>query len=233
MISFIIVEDNKLHMEKTKEIIIKYMVHNDYEFNLKEIPKITEKFEEDIKSDNPTVYILDFELENTNAIDVARRIRKIDWNNPIIIYTVHENMEFKVLKQRLEILDFVSKNKDPEENLFELFDICLNKFNIKKSLKFHIGKNKYNIDYSKILFIYKDTIERKSVIVTINDEYKVGLTLKKLKSMLPADFVYSHKACIINIKKALLINPSERKIVFENGVKTDLLSKTYKKELIK
>lgn len=231
MIEFMILEDNKLHMKKTKEIIIKYMMHNDYEFIINEHYRFNEEFFKDIKTDNPIIYILDFEIEDTNAIDIARKIRKKDWNNPIIVLTVYEDMEYETLKQRLEIMGFVSKNKKTEKDLFELFDVCMDKFKIKKSFKFKIGKSYYNIDYDKILYIYKDTTKRKSVIVTDNYKYEVTMSLKQILEKLPNNFKYSHKACIINTKKISEINYSSRKIVFDNGSKIDLISKTYKEEL--
>lgn len=37
MINFIVVEDNPLHLEKTKEIIMSYMMKNDYPFDIKRL----------------------------------------------------------------------------------------------------------------------------------------------------------------------------------------------------
>lgn len=233
MIRFVIVEDNKLHMKLTEEIILKYMMKNNYDFDIIKYLKVNKDFDDKISDDNNYIYILDFDLGDTNAIDVARKIRKNDWRSPIIVFSVNGGMAYDTFKQRLQILDFVNKQFEAEKNLFELFDICIEQLGVHSSLNYKIGKVDYAIDFDKILYIYKDTIERKSIIITDNSEYKVPMTLIKLKELLPDYFRYSHKSCIINTKRKEAIDWSDMKIIFDNNVECDLLSKKYKEELIK
>lgn len=233
MINFVIVEDNPLHMKTTKDIILNYMMKNNYEFDILEFPKINDKFNSIIDNDLNYIYILDFELGNTNAIEVARKIRQKDWISPIIVFTVNGGMAFETFKQRLQILDFVSKQFEAEKNLFELFDICFEQLKIRNTFKYRVGKVDYSIDYDKILYIYKDTIERKSIIVTDNNEYKASMSLTKVKKLLPNNFVYSHKSCIVNLKRVDAFDWSKNLIIFDSGKTTMLLSRTHKKELVK
>ena len=62
MINFIVVEDNPLHLEKTKEIIISYMMKNDYPFDIKTFSKFSKELINTIKvgEHNTFIYILDF-----------------------------------------------------------------------------------------------------------------------------------------------------------------------------
>ena len=233
MINFVILEDNPLHCKKTKEIILTYMMKNDYEFNLLLFEKETDAFIELIESnDSNYIYILDFELPNTTAIDVARRIRKKDWISPIIIFTINGGMAYDTFKQRLQILDFVNKQFEAEKNLHELFDICLEQLKVRKSFKYKIETADYNIDYNKILYIYKDTYKRKSVVVTDKNSYPISLSLKKIKKLLSEDFVFTHKACIVNKSRVDAFLWSKGKVLFDNGTEALYLSKTHKKELI-
>lgn len=232
MINFVVLEDNPHHRKKTKDIIFNYMMKNKYEFDILFFEKETETFIELVENhDSNYIYILDFELPNTTAIDVARRIRKKDWTSPIIVFTVNGGMAFDTFKQRLQILDFVNKQFEAEKNLHELFDICLKQLDVRENFKYKIGKVDYSIAFDKILYIYKDTVERKSVIVTDKNEYKISLNLIKVKELLNDDFIFTHKACIVNSKRVDAYVWSEGKVIFDNGKEAPFLSKTYKKEL--
>lgn len=232
MINFVVLEDNPHHRKKTKDIIFNYMMKNKYEFDILFFEKETETFIELVENhDSNYIYILDFELPNTTAIDVARRIRKKDWTSPIIVFTVNGGMAFDTFKQRLQILDFVNKQFEAEKNLHELFDICLKQLDVRENFKYKIGKVDYSIAFDKILYIYKDTVERKSVIVTDKNEYKISLNLIKVKELLNDDFIFTHKACIVNSKRVDAYVWSEGKVIFDNGKEAPFLSKTHKKEL--
>lgn len=232
MINFVVLEDNPHHRKKTKDIIFNYMMKNKYEFDILFFERETETFIELVENhDSNYIYILDFELPNTTAIDVARRIRKKDWTSPIIVFTVNGGMAFDTFKQRLQILDFVNKQYEAEKNLHELFDICLKQLDVRDSFKYKIGKVDYSIDFDKILYIYKDTVERKSVIVTDKNEYKISLNLIKVKELLNSDFIFTHKACIVNSKRVDAFVWNEGKVIFDNGKEAPFLSKTHKKEL--
>ena len=232
MINFVVLEDNPLHRKKTKDIIFNYMMKNKYDFDILFFERETETFIELVNNhDSNYIYILDFELPNTTAIDVARRIRKKDWSSPIIIFTVNGGMAFETFKQRLQILDFVNKQFEAEKNLHELFDICLKQLKIRNNFKYRIGKVDYSIDFDKILYIYKDTVERKSVIVTDKNEYKLSMNLIKVKELLNEDFIFTHKACIVNKTRVDAFVWSEGKVIFDDGREAPFLSKTHKKEL--
>lgn len=232
MVNFVVLEDNPLHRKKTKDIIVNYMMKNRFEFDILFFEKETETFINLVEShDCNYIYILDFELPNTTAIDVARRIRKKDWVSPIIIFTVNGGMAYETFKQRLQILDFVNKQFEAEKNLHELFDICFKQLKVSNNFKYRIGKVDYSINFDKILYIYKDTVERKSVVVTDKNKYKIPLNLVKVKELLNEDFIFTHKACIVNSKRVDAFVWNENKIVFDNGMETSFLSKSHKKEL--
>lgn len=232
MINFVLVEDNDAHRQSTEKVILKYMMKNKYEFKVLEYDKETKELLSHINNnDDNNIYILDFELPNTNALDLAREIRKSDWSSPIIILTAHGGMAFESFKQRLQILDFISKQYKAEESLIESFNICLKQFDLSKSLKLNYNYTDYNIPFNKILYIYRDTVERKSVIVTENSEYMIRINMKDIKDMLPKTFKYSHKACIVNMDKVEAFDWKNYEIYFSNGTKTNLLSRTHKKEL--
>lgn len=105
MINFVIVEDNPLHLKKTESYIVKYMMQNTLEFEVIKFDKLSEKlFKYVSNTENNNIYILDYELGNGIALDVARKIRKYEWRSPIIIFTVNGGgMALSSFKQRLQI----------------------------------------------------------------------------------------------------------------------------------
>lgn len=232
MINFIVVEDNKLQRKNISNLIMKYMMKNKLEFDIIEFETENKKLRDLIKDvEHNHIYILDFQLPNTNAIEISRFIRDYDWRSPIIIFTAHGGMAFETFKQRLQILDFVNKQFEAEKNLFELFDICMKQLNVSGLFKFKSKGIDYSIPLEKIYYIYRDTSERKAVIVTKNAEYKINMTMNYILRNLDKRFKMSHKACIINMEKVEAFVWKENKIIFRNGFETYLLSKTHKKEL--
>lgn len=233
MVNFIIVEDNKFHAERTKEIIVNYMMKNSILFDIKTFGNFSDKLKDlIINHDENHIYILDYELPDCTAIDIARLIRKNDWNSPIIIFTVNGGLALESFKQRLQILDFVDKRINAEKNLFELFDICLSQLKIRKTLKFSIGRNHYSIDYDKIKYIYRDTFDRKSIVVTDTDEYHINKTLIQILERLDDKrFKFTHNSCICNMDKIISFNWRENLLTLSDGEIIYYLSKSHKKDL--
>lgn len=233
MINFVVVEDNKYHMIRTKEIILDFMMKNNFAFKIREFPKINNNFNEMIKysSTKQYIYILDFDLGNTNAIDVARSIREYDWKSPIIVFTVNGGMAYDTFKTRLQILDFVNKQYNAEKNLHELFEICFRMLKVTKIFRVNTNKGTYCIDYSDIKYFCTDQTSRKSLIVTDVAEYKINLSLSQIKNIVDDTFVYTHKSFLVNRSRVHMLDWSTLEIYFDNGSSARLLSRTHKKEL--
>lgn len=233
MINFIVVEDNPLHLEKTKKIIMGYMMKNDYPFDIKTFSKFSKELINTIKvgEHNTFIYILDFELPNTNAIDISRTIRNYDWKSPIIVFSVNGGMALETFKQRLQILDFVNKQYEAEKNLHELFDICFKQLKLRSHFKLTIKKKTYIVDLENILYLYRDNYKRKTVLVTDFGEHMINDTLENIKSKLNNKFIYSHKSYIINTKRVSVLDWKNNDVIFDNGVKANILSKSRRKEL--
>ena len=233
MINFVIVEDNEGHRKNTEKLVLKYMMKNKFEFEIFSFERETPELIKLINNNEENhIYILDFELPNTNALDLSREIRKTDWRSPIIILTAYAGMAFESYKQRLQILDFIPKQYQAEKNLIETFDICMKQLSVSKTLKINYNYIDYNIPFEKILYIYRDTAERKLVIVTKHSQYKIRINMRDIKELLPKNFKYSHKACIINTDQVEAYDWKNYEIYFHSSQKTNLLSRTHKKELL-
>jgi len=232
MINFLVVEDNENHRKKVLEVINKYMMKNQYKYKVFEFNDLTENLRKNIKVlyENK-IYILDFKLTNYDAIDVSRTIRKYDWISPIIILTAHGGMALETFKERLQILDFISKQHNAEKNLNDLFDICLKQFNLNQNLQLTISGEKYIINLNQIYYIYRDSSLRKTVIVTCNNEYKINSSVKEMGKKLDCKFKIIGKGCIVNTEKVVAYIWKENKVIFDDNRSINMLSSTHKKEL--
>ena len=177
------------------------------------------------------IYILDIETPSRSGIDVARIIREKDMESIIIFMTGHEELGPTILKKELWFLAFINKFEDSEERLRNSIKKALEILNIQTRLHFEEKGVIYNISLNDILYITRDGIDRKAVIKTENNEYRTYKTLLELIELLDDRFEQTHRACIVNMQRVRTIDRINKIITFDNGMKIDLLSDKYKKEL--
>lgn len=136
-----------------------------------------------------------------------------------------------MFKSRLQILDFVDKQVNPELELRQIFKICFQQLQINDTLKINRAGKTYCINCNDILYIYRDTVDRKSVVVTDKNIIPINLPLHKVYGLLPFEFRYSHKSYILNTDRVEDYDWDEYYVIFDNGSREPLISRTHKKEL--
>jgi len=230
MINFVIVEDNKAYREKIEKMIVSYMMSNKNAFKITKFKDYDESISEYInKNKYFNIYILDFELPNGTAIDIAREIRESDWISPIIILTAYSSLALDTFKQRLQILDFLGKQLDVEKNKKELLDICMSVLGKDINYKYTYHNVDHNIPINSIQYVMRDG--RRIAIVTDEKTFYQNISITKIKSLLGKNFIYSSKGIIVNMKRVKTINWNKQQIIFDNGQKKNIISKSHKKEL--
>ncbi len=232
MINFIIVEDNKMHRENIKKIVVSNMMNNKIAFNVFEYNDFSKNLVNDLKKYNDdAVYILDLELPSGDGIEVAKIIRNKynKWISPIIIITAHTSLYYEVYKQRLQILDFIGKCEDLKKNLSENIDICIKMLNKDSVYRYTYKNVEYTIWLSQINYIQR--FGRKTKIVTKDKEYYQNISISNIKEKLPSYFKISSKGTLINIKNISKIDWNDCKVYFKDDTSGYLVSKSHKKEL--
>lgn len=232
MINFIICDDNKYVRDLNESIISKTVMPYDFNYKIHVFEKYNMDFKKIINTQSEVkIYILDLELPGKSGIDIAREIRKVDWDSIIIILTSHDELELKMLKEKLLILDFISKFDDYQNRLSETLNMVINKAKSKKVVSFKSNKELHHILQDDIYYIYKENYSDKSIIVTSNNTYTVSESLSNLMTKLDDRFYQTHRACCVNLNKILKVDFKENIIYFTNNKKTDYLSRNYKKGL--
>ena len=232
MIDFIIVDDNKQHRTELNKLIVSEMMENKLEFMVNEFDDYSKKLLTYIKNNKDNaIYILDLELPNGDGIDVARYIRdeKDDWLSPIIILTAHTSLYYNVYKQRLQVLDFVSKFSDMKANIKENIEICIRMLNKERVYRYTYKNIEYTISLSQINYIQRDG--RRTKIVTKKKEYFQNISISNIKDILPNYFKVSSKGTLINMKNISKIDWNTCKVYFKDNTSEYVVSKSHKKEL--
>lgn len=232
MIKFVVYDDETEYRNMIKNSINEVMSKIDIEYKIDEFDKYNNKMIKTIEDDSPKIYIMDIQVPNSvSGIDVARRIRLKDWNSIIILVTAYVDMGYEALKAQIMLLDFISKFNDCSANLNKVIRKAISKIDNKKVLIFESSDMTYKIHTDDIIYILRDSVERKCIIKTDYNEIMVNQTISNLFNLLDSRFFLTHRSCIINIDKVSMIDWKNNIIHFKNGDKIDYLARDKKKEL--
>ena len=233
MINFIICDDVKQYREMVEHIVISYMMKNKLEYKTHVFKDYDSEFMKIVESKLPfKVYILDIEIPSKSGIDIARIIRNHDVDSVLIFLTGHQELGHVVMKNDFLFLSYINKFDDCENRLIKSLDKALQMFKIKNVIRFKDNGIVYTIPQEDILYITRDSVDRKCIIVTDYNEFKVGKNLSELEKMVNDNFIKTHRACLMNTKRIMSFSRSQKEVVFDNGMKSDLISTRFDKELI-
>lgn len=233
MINFIICDDVKKYREKITHIVDSYMMKNKIEYRNYVFDDYDNRFMKIVESKMPfKIYILDIETPTRSGIDIARVIRKRDVDSVLIFLTGHQELSNLVLKNDFLFLSFINKFDNCEERLSEALDKALKVLKVKSVIRFKDNGILYTIPVDDILYITRDSVERKCIVVTDYSKFKVNKSLTVFEDMLGSDFVKTHRACLMNRRRIMCVNKSKREVIFDNGLKSGLISTRYARELM-
>lgn len=232
MLNVIICDDNEKDRNNALKVVKEFMTKNKKEYDLHVFNDYNKNFYEIIQRKIPfKIYLLDIETPTRSGIDVAREIRRKDVDSVIIFLTAHEELGNIVLKNDLMFLSFINKFDDFENRLNNALKKGLELLKHKNVIKFMDRNILYTININDILYITKDSFERKTIIKTDYTEFRVNKTLADIIGMLDDRFIQTHRACYINSDRKVKIDKISRTITFDNGEVIDLLSDKYRKEV--
>lgn len=232
MINFIICDDDKRIADNVKNIISKFMMKNEHSYKTYVFNDYNSDFMKVMNSKlQCKVYILDIETPTRSGIDIARLIREKDVDSIIIFITGHEELGSTILKNDLMFLSFINKFDDCENRLTSAIKKALKMLHKKNTLKFKDGNAVYTISMDDILYVTRDSVERKCIVKTEHYEFKSYKTIKEFESLLDDRFIKIHRACIVNKDRIVKIDKSKREIMMDTGENLYLVSHKLLKEV--
>ena len=223
MVKIVIVDDDAQEIERVKSLTLEVVK----DAKIVSFPKITSSLKAEIQNiDEHKIYVLDIQLANkVSGITIAKLIREVDWESEIIFITNHDKMFESTHRSVYEVFDFIEKFHDFDRKYKrDLKEIIKRNFD-NKMFKYNANNVELNIYYRAILYIYRDTEERKLIIVTPNNKYKVSLSIKEMMNYLDDRFVQCHRSCIVNKNRVEVKNYKDGYFVLDTGEKVYLLSK--------
>lgn len=233
MINFIICEDNDGYRQRVASIITSYMMKNDFEYRIHEFDDYNQDIIDMVNSnDSFKVYILDIELPNGSGVDIARLIRKEDVDSIIIFLTGHQELSDSVSKNQFSFLTFINKFDNSDDRLSKAIDKALQMLKVRKMLRVKDGGAIYTVALDDILYIVKESMERKCIVKTDYAEFTLNKSLNEIMKSLNANFIKTHRACIVNKKRVVRFNKAKRLIMFDTGEQIDLVSTRFEMEMI-
>jgi len=229
MINFIICDDKKEFIDEIVNTIDRVMMKNSEAYEKHIYSEYDDDFIKMIE-DNLSwkIYILDIEVKDKSGIDIARKIREKDIESMLVFVTAYYDKYIQdILKSKFMFLDFINKQNDYKKELATTIEYALQNIKKKNIIRFKSSGIIYTLSTNDILYICRDK-DRKCTIKTISNEFTVSKTLLELYELLDDNFVYSHRACIVNLDRIRVYNKKEHVIIFDTEDVIDLVSNRFR-----
>ena len=232
MIKFIIVEDEEKWINEYSRIINDVLFKSDKEYEIFTFKKYNNELK-DLIMDNSQqkIFLMDLELDPKHTgMDILREIREEDWDSEIIVLTNHDRMFETVHKEIYKTFDFIEKFDDFEKRLKrDLKKIISKKYDNDKFI-YNTRKISLQIFMKDIIYIYSDTVDRKLVLKTTNNEFIVNLSINDILKQLDSRFKQCHRSCIINEDRVTKKNYVEGYFVTDTDETVHMLSKMFRED---
>ncbi len=230
--NFIVCEDNEHMRNKVKQIIDNMMMKNKLNYKTHLFADYNKSFYEIMNEElSNKVYILDIETPSASGIDVAREIRENDIDSIIIFLTSHNELGSELLHDEIMFLTFITKFNNMEKRLESALSKAIKMSGVRQAIRYENKGIIYTIPINDILYITTDQIDRKTLIVTAYNEFRIAKTLQEVSTMLNGNFVQTHRACFVNMNRVRNINKRKNTITFDDDITIDLLSDNFKRGL--
>jgi len=230
MIKFIIIEDEEKYTKKYEDVINSILFKTPKDYGILKFTKYNNELKKVIRDNSEMkVYLVDLQLNNNyDGMNILREIRDNDWDSEIIVLTNHDRMFESVHKEIYRTFDFIEKFVDLEKRLKKDIKKIISKNHDNGKFVYKTRKIELQIYYKDIIYIYRDTVERKLFMKTSYNHFIIDMSMKNMIKMLDDRFVMCHRSCIVNNDRISEKNYVKGYFITDMGEKIDLLSKKYR-----
>ncbi|GHP13608.1 DNA-binding response regulator [Lentilactobacillus fungorum] len=154
----------------------------------------SEKLMRSLASTDYDFFILDIELPEHSGIDIAKLIRKSNYNVPIIFLTSYSQYMPEVFE--VQTFDYIIKPISPN-TLFPVLDKVVKYLNLDDNhFSFTFNRISYNLKLNNIIFFEKR--RRQVIIHTLTGNLIANMATTTILNKLDNSFVQVHNSFIIN-----------------------------------
>ncbi len=233
MIKFIVVEDDKKSNVTIVNIIEKTIFKTNIDYLIETYFGYNQNLQKTIEDCSmQKVYILDIDLgKSISGLEIAKEIRKKDWDSEIIFVTSHDKMFETIYRNVFKVFDFIEKFISLDSRLEDDLKLIISQKADYKKFCFMSNKINIQIYLKDITHIYRETSERKLVIKTTNNKFLLNRNINDILKDLDSRFKQVHRACIVNTERVNLFNWTKGYLILDNNEKVDMCSKAFKEKL--
>ena len=181
----IIVENNESWLNRMNKITNDLLTSENFEIEIITFNKYNNKLKELIYDNSEKIFILDFQLDDTNAYEIANEIRESahDWKSVIIICSIFNKKE-SIISARLAILTYISKDDDFDSNLHYSILTSIKILANYQFIEIKEKKQTYKLAINDIIWIKKEKNSKYCIVRTANDEFRTRSSLSNLNKKL-------------------------------------------------
>lgn len=223
MLKIAVCDDERLYVNKLARIIESYAEQNSLSLTVTEYTDGNALIENKIKYD---LIFLDIEMDNSNGIEIAGKIRMFDLNVPIVYVTSYSDYWRRAYK--VHAFDFILKPFKQEDifNVLTDFLKCLKDQN-SKSIEI-VTDHGIEVQPLNDIYYFILLAKRQVLVSTIDKEYIAKANLTEIFTQICNDgFYQSHRSCIVNLKYVQTIKKNDG-ILMLNGEWVPLAQKKQK-----
>ena len=237
MINFIICDDSHEFIEEMKQLVDRFMMNYDMEYQCILLDDYGKKFRDVVNKEMGfKVYLLDIQMGKSSGLDAARYIREEydDWVSIIVIVTAYNQYKHDAMSNRLYLLDYINKLDNCEKKVKEVLELAIKHYDHRhKMLTFEYEHVVRKIEYRHIIYIEKEPDSKLCKIKTTYGEQYINKSVNQIAKILEKEkrFMKVSRSMIVNLDQIAEYDTIETKILFKNGESSYLISRDYKKEL--
>lgn len=203
-------DDEKVWQETLVKCLEAYSLERNIEISIKcfdngkALSENTEKYD---------IILLDFQMDNLNGIETARKIRKTNTDSVIIFVSAFPQVAVDAYE--VKTYRFLTKPIN-KSKLFKALDDYRSEIDIDNFLIFKAHEKTLRIRLSDI--IYVEASKNHSVIHTAKSDFEILINLKEIEKRLSSEkFFRCHKAYIVSFLHIKSHNNTD--VYFDDGSK--------------
>lgn len=210
-IKITILENHSLELNHLKTQIETWSIKSNVEVELLTFLSGEQYFNSSIHSPESTnVFFLDIQLNTLTGLDVARQLRRDGYKGYIIFITAFREYVFHGYE--VHALNYLLKPIQQKS-----LSLCLDEIAKNLTNKSYLYRNKHEticIPYHDIL-CFSSSLHYVDIL-TVSNDYHQFSTLKNVMTLLPPEFIQTHRSFIVNI--AHIYKLSENTITLSNNM---------------
>lgn len=171
------------------------------------------------------IYILDIETPSGNGFDMARIIKRLDQNIPIIYITEHYQYYTKRALDTCDMNGYINKIEKLNEKLIDTLEKITNLKGKKYLISVKNNNTIYKLNVEHIN--YFATGDKNRVTVFGINYPSIYISMKSLYRQLGHQFSRTHQSCIVNFDNVKEFHIKSKIIFFNDGTSTDLIARDF------